>query len=180
VGLERGPLSFVSTTEELLERKGSGSGLEIRDHGRGDPLRWPCDTLYPQTLALTSPTSGGLSVGIVRSLQSSDSSYACANTVITTCPDRLQCQFPSGVANKGDFLPRTKRLKSPADCSPSATEHMKELYLHYSYVPLRNDSFNLIVIQLRLQFYHHSSSLCIDVSMTASHTLRASNSPWSS
>jgi hypothetical protein len=28
VGLERGPLSLVSTTEELLERKSSGSGLE--------------------------------------------------------------------------------------------------------------------------------------------------------
>jgi hypothetical protein len=28
VGLERGPLSPVSTIEELLERKSSGSGLE--------------------------------------------------------------------------------------------------------------------------------------------------------
>jgi hypothetical protein len=28
MGLERGPLSLVSTTEELLVRKGSGSGLE--------------------------------------------------------------------------------------------------------------------------------------------------------
>jgi hypothetical protein len=33
-------------------------------NGRGDSLRWPRDTLYP--LALTSPTSGGRSVGIVR------------------------------------------------------------------------------------------------------------------
>jgi hypothetical protein len=29
-------------------------------------LRWPRDTLYPLKLALTSPTSGGRSVGIVR------------------------------------------------------------------------------------------------------------------
>jgi hypothetical protein len=35
-------------------------------NGRGDPLRWPCDILCPQKLAPTSPTSGGLSVGIVR------------------------------------------------------------------------------------------------------------------
>jgi hypothetical protein len=35
VGLERGPLSLVSTTEELLDKKGSGSGLEIREYGRG-------------------------------------------------------------------------------------------------------------------------------------------------
>jgi hypothetical protein len=37
VGLERGPLSLVSTIEELLERKSSGSGLEIRKYGRRDP-----------------------------------------------------------------------------------------------------------------------------------------------
>jgi hypothetical protein len=30
VGLERGPLSLVSINGELLERKGSGSGLESR------------------------------------------------------------------------------------------------------------------------------------------------------
>jgi hypothetical protein len=67
VGLERGPLSLVSTTEELLEWKSSGSGLENRDYGRRDPSRWPRSTLYPQKLALTSPISGGRSVGIVRS-----------------------------------------------------------------------------------------------------------------
>jgi hypothetical protein len=38
VGLERGPLSLVSTTEELLGRKRSGSGLENRKYDRGDPL----------------------------------------------------------------------------------------------------------------------------------------------
>jgi hypothetical protein len=43
------------------------SGLENKKIGRMDPLRWPSDTLYPQKLALTSPTSGGRSVGIVRS-----------------------------------------------------------------------------------------------------------------
>jgi hypothetical protein len=42
------------------------SGLENREYGSGDLLRWPRDTLYLQTLALTSPTSGGRSVGIVR------------------------------------------------------------------------------------------------------------------
>jgi hypothetical protein len=42
------------------------SGLEHREYGRGDALRWPRDTLYPQKLALASPTSGDRSVGIVR------------------------------------------------------------------------------------------------------------------
>jgi hypothetical protein len=34
--------------------------------GRGDSLRWPRNTLYPLKWTLTSPTSGGRSVGIVR------------------------------------------------------------------------------------------------------------------
>jgi hypothetical protein len=37
VGLERGPLSLVSTTEELLERKSSGFGLEIREYSLRNP-----------------------------------------------------------------------------------------------------------------------------------------------
>jgi hypothetical protein len=62
VGLEWGPLSLVSTIEELLERKRSGSNLENRDFDcRGSVTLTP---LYPQQLVLTSPTSGGHSVGI--------------------------------------------------------------------------------------------------------------------
>jgi hypothetical protein len=53
VGLERGPLSLVSTIEELL-------GLESRDYCRRDPSRWPRSALDPQKLSLTSPTSSGL------------------------------------------------------------------------------------------------------------------------
>jgi hypothetical protein len=59
VGLERGPLSLVSTIQELLERKSSDSGLRNRDYGRRDPLWWPRNILYPQKLALTSSTSSG-------------------------------------------------------------------------------------------------------------------------
>jgi hypothetical protein len=65
VGLERGPLGLVSTVDELLERK-SGSGQESREYVRRNPSRWPRGTLYPQELALISPTSGGRLVGIVR------------------------------------------------------------------------------------------------------------------
>jgi hypothetical protein len=68
VGLERGPLSLVSTTEELLERKSSGSDQQNRDYGRRESaaLTMGHPSSYKK-LALTSPTSGGRSVGIVRS-----------------------------------------------------------------------------------------------------------------
>jgi hypothetical protein len=66
VGLERGPLNLVGTVEELLGRKSSGSGPETREYRRRDPSRWSRGTLYPQKLAVISPTSGGRSVGIVR------------------------------------------------------------------------------------------------------------------
>jgi hypothetical protein len=67
VGLERGPLSLVSTIEELFGRKCDGSGLKTCDYGRGDPFRLPRDTLYPQNLVLTSPIISDRSVGIVLS-----------------------------------------------------------------------------------------------------------------
>jgi hypothetical protein len=53
----------VSTIKELLERK----SLENGQYGRRDSLRWLLDTLFPQKLSLILPTSGGCSVGTVRS-----------------------------------------------------------------------------------------------------------------
>jgi hypothetical protein len=62
VGLERGPPSLVSTTEELLGRKSSDSGLESREYGRRDPSRNVAPSNWKSL-----PTSGGRSVGRVRS-----------------------------------------------------------------------------------------------------------------
>jgi hypothetical protein len=45
--LKQGPLSLVSTTEELLGRN-SGSGLEIREYGRRDSSRCAYGKLNPQ------------------------------------------------------------------------------------------------------------------------------------
>jgi hypothetical protein len=67
VGLERSPLSLVSTIEELRGGKISGFGLESREYGRRDPPRYPRGALYLQKLALTSPIGGARSIGIVRS-----------------------------------------------------------------------------------------------------------------
>jgi hypothetical protein len=68
-------------------QKRSGSCLENREHGRRDPSRWPRGTLYPQKLAITSPTSGGRSVGIVRSRYQT-MEFVCLFFYLVT-----QCQY---------------------------------------------------------------------------------------
>jgi hypothetical protein len=52
LGLERGPLSLVSTTEDLLGRNSSGSGLESLEYGRKDSSRRPRGTLNPQKVGI--------------------------------------------------------------------------------------------------------------------------------
>jgi hypothetical protein len=67
VGLERGPLSLVSTTEELLDRKVASPAYKTENMVVG--IRH-ADHVAPsirKKFAMTSPTSGGRSVGIVRS-----------------------------------------------------------------------------------------------------------------
>jgi hypothetical protein len=67
MGLERGPLSLVSTTEELLDKKEAAPVYKTENTAAG--IRH-ADHLAPsirKKLAITSPTSGGRSVGIVRS-----------------------------------------------------------------------------------------------------------------
>jgi hypothetical protein len=77
-----------------LEEKSSGSSLENREYGRRDPLSWPLNTFYQQKFALTSPTSGGSSVGIVRSSSLADFSVlkmeeTCSSeTSVLTRPTR--------------------------------------------------------------------------------------------
>jgi hypothetical protein len=85
VRLERCPLSHMSTIEELLERKSSGSSLEIRAYcNRGSAALTTRYPLYPQKLALTSPTSGCHSVGIVCSrTQATEFVCLCYNTVFS-------------------------------------------------------------------------------------------------
>jgi hypothetical protein len=51
VGLERGPLSLMNITEDLLGRKSSGSGPENREYGCWDPSPWPRGILYPQKVS---------------------------------------------------------------------------------------------------------------------------------
>jgi hypothetical protein len=67
VGLKRGPLSLVSTTEELLDRKVAAPVYKTENTAVG--IRH-ADHVVPsirKTLAITSPTSGSRTIGIVRS-----------------------------------------------------------------------------------------------------------------
>jgi hypothetical protein len=67
VGLERGPLSLVSTIEELLDSKLAAPVYKTENTAVGIRHADHVTPLSPQKLAITSPTSGGRSVGIVRS-----------------------------------------------------------------------------------------------------------------
>jgi hypothetical protein len=69
--------NYVHVNNNNNNNMGFYSGLKMREYGRGDPLRWPRDTIYPQKLALTLPTSGGRSVGIVRSRTKATELFMC-------------------------------------------------------------------------------------------------------
>jgi hypothetical protein len=68
--------SFHIYVSENDYSKHTGAGVENLEYGRRDPSRWPRGTLCPQKLALTSPTSGGRSVGTVLSrIQATEFSF---------------------------------------------------------------------------------------------------------
>jgi hypothetical protein len=87
--------------EELLERTVAAPVYKTEINGRGDSLRWPRDTLYPQKLTLTSPTSGGRSVGIVRlRIKATEFSFITdivGPTLNTLLSRRRGCDYLDGV-----------------------------------------------------------------------------------
>jgi hypothetical protein len=77
VGLEWVPLSLVSTTEKLLEKKIAAPVQKTEITAIGTRHADHATTLYPQNLALTSPTSGGRSVDILHSLTKATEFVVC-------------------------------------------------------------------------------------------------------
>jgi hypothetical protein len=67
VGLERSPLSLVTTTEELFDRKVAAPVWKAENTAVGIRHADHVASSIRKKLAITSPTSGGRSVGIVRS-----------------------------------------------------------------------------------------------------------------
>jgi hypothetical protein len=96
VGLERGPLSLVSTTEELLDKKSSGSCLENREYGRRDPSRCPRVTIYPQKVG-NHFTDKQRSLGRYSSLSESDHGifFICMMFIRMICMKGDTCISPS-------------------------------------------------------------------------------------
>jgi hypothetical protein len=74
-----------------LEKKVAAPGLDIWEYGRREPSRWPRGTLYPQNFAVTSPTSGGRSVGIVRSRTQATEFFLCVvqDHVVSPKPEQV-------------------------------------------------------------------------------------------
>jgi hypothetical protein len=67
VGLERGPLSLMSTTEELLDRKVAAPVQKTENTAVGIRHTDHVSPSIRKKLAITLPTSGGRSVCVVRS-----------------------------------------------------------------------------------------------------------------
>jgi hypothetical protein len=67
VGLEWGPLSLVGTTEEILDRKVAAAVYKSENTAVGIRHADHVVLSISKKVAITSPRSGGRSVGIVRS-----------------------------------------------------------------------------------------------------------------
>jgi hypothetical protein len=106
VGLERGPLSLVTKTEELLDRKIATTVLENREYDRR--IRHD-DFVAPsirKKLAITSPTSGDRSVCIVRSRSFLQNTSACFSVTPCEIVTRRSHNSVTVVSNTARLLQR--------------------------------------------------------------------------
>jgi hypothetical protein len=129
VGLEQGPTSLVSTIGELVGRKSGGSGLKNREHGLRIPSRSPHGTLYPQNLALTSPTSRGRSVRIVHSrTPASELSYPFSFSCLF---DHLHFSFINDIQ-----IPRKTEINMQINMKAAYSQETKTNQHHHQTIKL--------------------------------------------
>jgi hypothetical protein len=132
--------------------------LESREFGRGNPLCWPCDTLYPQKLAPTSPTSGGLSVGIVRSRTRPRNLFFCLYIYIYIYMSTFKVSWRLVRAFKQFCRLHLRKLK---DCNVDITCGRKFWYkpLRCLHVAWYSYEFSGRLIQVLKQYcgFHHNN-----------------------
>jgi hypothetical protein len=78
-GSGTGPLNLVSTIEEVLGRKSSGSGLENRKYARRDPSRWPRGSLCPQIWYLSMPATEKIMLDSLRQKETAVTALCSCN-----------------------------------------------------------------------------------------------------
>jgi hypothetical protein len=83
----------VSANEELLGRKGSGSSLKTENTAMEIHCSNNANTLSPERVALTSPTSGSRSVGIVRSRTNAMGFVVCFVSFLIKLQAAFQSKF---------------------------------------------------------------------------------------
>jgi hypothetical protein len=110
MGLERGPLSLVSTSEELLERRSNGCGLESREYGHRDMTTW-----HPLSanLALTSPSR----------TQATEFVLFFYWRIVPAPDDNDECGAVGGMIGRGNRSTRKKPAPVPI-CPPQFSHYL--------------------------------------------------------
>jgi hypothetical protein len=134
-------------------KKSSGSGLESREYGRGDPLRWRRDTLYPQKLALTSPTSCSRSVGLLLADSGNGDQWGmklCATYIwLTFSPLHYECSAPEHVTLLGWVGCILLRYNEMGDFC--CTIHATYKFCVISYYTFFHNMFRLLLSHLQVR-----------------------------
>jgi hypothetical protein len=113
------PSKFIKDVQNISQ--------ENRINSRGDPLHWPHDALYLQKLALTSPTSGGRLVSILRLPTKGHGVYVQNISAIKFC-----ILFFSPVFNDVRIKKFIEALKRSGR-SPDQTQQPKSINFHSSF-----------------------------------------------
>jgi hypothetical protein len=109
VGLERGPLGIMSTTEGLLGRNSSGCGQENLEYSCGDPTRWLRDTPLSEKVVGTNFADNPRSLGWYTLLSDSGQGVCCENKSWRFFCITWQCIFYNTPNKQQLFSLRTTR-----------------------------------------------------------------------
>jgi hypothetical protein len=166
VCLERGPLRLVSTTEELLERRSTGSCVKAENTAVGIS-RWQRRTLYPQKLALTLSTSGGRSVQFARGLRPRSlvffTNVCCCNStryvVVLRHMDNSQvvCPWPRCVKPTSHFNIHAWSVLNACSYRLLNKTSFHMCWRHHMWLPQRHNS-NVRKVQYMLASLSHTLS----------------------